>query len=223
MSIVYAIHCMQNERIYIGVTAHPEKRKQQHFAKLRKNIHHNKPLQASFNKYGEADFVFETLREFSDYNAARSFEGALLKEYFNDGLFNTTDQSAGFMVGNKSKTGMPCSPETKAKIGAANRGRRHTEESRRKISLGLMGNTFTKGKKQSAEAIEKKRLAGKRPNSGQYVAYTFYTKDSVTYAGSKAASVATGVPRTTLMKYALRGKNGWSIETPAVATPVGEQ
>lgn len=200
---------------------HLESRKLQHFSELRRGAHHNKPLQAAFNKYGESAFVFEVLYQTATYEEARRLEGEILQEYFGDSLFNTTNQNAGFMPGNPSKKGIPCSEATKAKIGAANRGRKHTEESRRKISAALMGNTFTKGKKKSAEAVARMRVTGKQPNAGHYKVTTWYCKDGVVYAGSNAASLATGVPRTTLMKHALRGKNGWSVQKPpAVATPV---
>ena len=218
MAVVYVIRCLKNGRAYIGVTAHMDKRRKQHFSELARNVHHNKPMQAAWNKYGALAFSFDVLHKTEDYGYARELEGQLLYSFFDDGLFNTTNKNSGFMLGNPSKTGTTLSESIKAKIGNANRGRKHSAEARQKISAALFGNTFTKGKKQSQVTIEKKRIAGKVPNSGHYRPTTFYLKDGVTYAGSKAASLATGIPRTTLMKHAARNKNGWSIcKVPDVA------
>jgi G:T-mismatch repair DNA endonuclease (very short patch repair protein) len=55
--------------------------------------------------------------------------------------------------------GHACSSETRAKIGAANRGRRHTLEARAAISVALRGNHYALGKHPSEEVRLKMSLA----------------------------------------------------------------
>lgn len=63
-AFIYKISCSANPKLYIGSTVSPAKRKSEHFKKLRLNLHHCKPLQAAFNKYGEAAFEFAIMESF---------------------------------------------------------------------------------------------------------------------------------------------------------------
>lgn len=56
MRCIYRIDI--NDRYYIGSTNNLENRKRLHFAKLRKQYHHNKFLQNLYNKYGADVFKF---------------------------------------------------------------------------------------------------------------------------------------------------------------------
>lgn len=58
---IYKIINTVNDRIYVGSAKHFKSRYYQHLTSLRKGTHHNKFLQADFNKCGEASFVFEVL------------------------------------------------------------------------------------------------------------------------------------------------------------------
>lgn len=60
---IYTITNLINQKIYLGCTFDFSKRKHQHFKELKLNIHKNKHLQSSFNKYGEEFFIFEILIE----------------------------------------------------------------------------------------------------------------------------------------------------------------
>jgi group I intron endonuclease len=203
-SIVYQIKCHQNPKSYIGVSYNFNKRKKEHLNKLKRNIHHNKPLQNAFNKYGENAFEFIVLHECDDYGYAKELEKQMLYSFFKDNLFNTTNQNGGFMPFNKA-----------ALLRKTNIGRpkwvvfKHSEESKLKITKSLIGNTYTKGHKQSVESNEKRRIASKG-NPTRFIAKTAYVLNETTYYGSIEASLKTGIPRTTLMKHAKANKNGWS-------------
>lgn len=58
---VYMIKNTLNEKKYIGSSINIKRRLYDHFHKLTKNTHHNKHLQAAWNKYGEKHFAFQVL------------------------------------------------------------------------------------------------------------------------------------------------------------------
>jgi len=58
---IYQIRNKLNNDIYIGKSRNLNARKSQHKYYLRINNHHSTHLQRAFNKYGEDNFVFETL------------------------------------------------------------------------------------------------------------------------------------------------------------------
>lgn len=206
-SIVYQIKCNKNLNSYIGVSYNFDRRKKEHLNQLKKNIHHNKPLQNAFNKYGENAFEFLVLHKCDDYDYAKELEKQMLYSFYKDNLFNTTNQNGGFMPNNKS-----------ALLRKTNKGRpkwvifKHSEEAKLKIAKALIGNTYTKGRKQSAESNEKRRIASKG-NPTRFMPKTVYVLNGMSYYGSIEASAKTGIPRTTLMKHAKDNKNGWSCHS----------
>ena len=60
---IYEIRNKINDKVYIGKTTkkNPIDRKHQHFHLLKKEKHHNKHLQHSFNKYGQQNFQFKVI------------------------------------------------------------------------------------------------------------------------------------------------------------------
>ena len=60
---VYVIRNIKNGKVYVGQTNNLKLRKQNHFADLKANIHHNHHLQNVWNKYGKENFEFEVLEE----------------------------------------------------------------------------------------------------------------------------------------------------------------
>jgi len=66
----------------------------------------------------------------------------------------------------KKLTGVPRSEETKKKISIAHKGKKHTEEHRRKNSEAKLGNTYRRGKKWSMKSRKKLSISktGKKLN-----------------------------------------------------------
>ena len=60
---IYSITNTQNEKKYIGQTKNIKNRWTQHRSSLNNNHHHNKHLQAAWNKYGEYSFAFKIIEE----------------------------------------------------------------------------------------------------------------------------------------------------------------
>src|SRR3989304_8634000 len=61
ISGIYEIRNIINNKIYIGSTKNLKRREADHFRSLCDNIHRNKYLQRSFNKYGKENFEFKIL------------------------------------------------------------------------------------------------------------------------------------------------------------------
>lgn len=66
MSVIYRITCVENGKFYIGSTANKTQRWARHRKELRAKQHKNRNMQASWDKYGEAAFVFEVVEEVPD-------------------------------------------------------------------------------------------------------------------------------------------------------------
>jgi transposase len=61
MEYIYIIENNKTGKFYIGRTNDPSARKRCHLSELRRNIHGNPRLQASFNKHGEDAFQFKVV------------------------------------------------------------------------------------------------------------------------------------------------------------------
>ena len=59
--IYFIINQVTNER-YVGQTTNFNRRKTEHFSKLKQGIHPNPKLQNSFNKYGEENFIINKIQ-----------------------------------------------------------------------------------------------------------------------------------------------------------------
>jgi group I intron endonuclease len=58
---IYQIKALHSGEIYIGSSSNLEQRERDHFRFLRYGTHDNPKLQASYNKYGPENFVFQVL------------------------------------------------------------------------------------------------------------------------------------------------------------------
>lgn len=94
--IYFIINQITNER-YVGQTTNFNRRKTEHFFKLKQGIHPNPKLQNSFNKYGEENFIINKI-QFDDITKQELDEQEIyyIKKYnsFNNG-FNLTEGGTG--------------------------------------------------------------------------------------------------------------------------------
>lgn len=153
---IYAIVNLVTGKTYVGQAFKFNKRWSNHEVELRLGRHCNPYLQASWNKYGEQNFIFIILercecnaelltwreqfwmdklkavdREFG-YNYAPA-AGSLLG-------FKATGATKAKLVAMKAKyKGVPRSQEVKDKIGAAHKGRVFSPETRAKMAAAKIG------------------------------------------------------------------------------------
>jgi hypothetical protein len=78
---IYIIQNIINNKVYIGSAIGHYRRKSQHYYMLRRNIHFNKHLQSSWNKYKEENFIFKVIEFIKDLNSITIREEFYIKEY----------------------------------------------------------------------------------------------------------------------------------------------
>jgi group I intron endonuclease len=138
---IYQILCTANGKIYIGSAVNLRKRWNEHQRRLVNQAHHNAPLQRAWDKYGQSAFVC-TVLEFCDSSTLlerEQYHLDLLSPFGKRG-FNIAIAAGASMLGRS------LSPEARAKLSAANKGKVMPNEVRAKIS------SATKGRPKSAAA-----------------------------------------------------------------------
>lgn len=136
------IYCIKNENngmLYIGKSNDISNRFYKHLRKLRKNIHDNKHMQNVFNKHGENIFSFHIIKN--------CFEEELNeKEIYYIKKFKTkTPNGYNMTDGGDGTTGRKHTDETKEKLSkirgekASMYGKKHTSEAKKKMSDAQLG------------------------------------------------------------------------------------
>ena len=150
------IKCLANDKIYVGQSTNIEKRWYRHKWNLNNKTHRNKDLQEDWNIYGENKFKFIIIQE-CERDELELLEELYIKEY------NTYEKGYNYTKGGNGSVGWKPSIETKQKIGESRKGvycgenspmygKKHSEESKKKISESLKGKPSpNKGKNLSEE------------------------------------------------------------------------
>lgn len=123
---IYSITNKIDNTKYYGSTTSWWRRKSAHKNALKKNKHPNIHLQRAWNKYGEENFEF-------------NFELEVCQPYllFVEQIYldsNSNDYNFAKVAG-ASMRGKKHSPETRAKISAARKGNKFSDETRKKMSI----------------------------------------------------------------------------------------
>lgn len=171
---IYMIQNLVNGKIYIGQAVDIEERWKNHKNSLRRNCHHNKHLQNSWNRDGEENFEFTVICECGE-NQLNTLEQYYIFELM------SYDGKIGY---NKSYGGGGCraTEETRKKLREAHKGEKngfyskhHAEETRKKISEVHKGKTISeehKRKISKATKGEKNPMYGRcgesSPNYGKH-------------------------------------------------------
>lgn len=115
MEYIYVIENKNSGKFYIGRTNNPAARKRGHFSELRRGIHGNPRLQASFNKHGETAFEFRVVDSAEDGEIqAKEAEWFAAFDEDKSYLYNCHFETFG-----GPKIFRPHTPETAAKISEA--------------------------------------------------------------------------------------------------------
>lgn len=110
---VYIIQNIIDQKIYIGASVDIYNRLCQHKWQLRANRHINNHLQNSYNKYGEKNFIFDTLEECDE-------RFIYSQENYWCNLLKTHDREYGYNVDPTSPEGkQTVSDETKYKMSTS--------------------------------------------------------------------------------------------------------
>jgi len=151
---IYGVHCLANNKIYIGSTNNFKRRLQRHVNDLKNNRHDNLYLQRAWNKYGSKVFRFRTF--------SLCDESELIKEEqrwidrFEGCVFNmqpagkppVNSGSRHWLFGKGHLQAGPLNPRW---------GKKHTEEWKKQQSIRSSGRKVTEATKRKM-AKNKKNL-----------------------------------------------------------------
>lgn len=133
---IYAIFHKPTGRVYVGSALSIYARWKDHRNSMRRGTHRNPYLQRTFDKYGADSFEFRVLE------TVPNPENLIEREQHWIDRLHTTNRSKGFNIAPRagSNLGLKFTPEQRARIGASVRGRKTSEETKRKIATKAMGN-----------------------------------------------------------------------------------
>ncbi|WGM47649.1 hypothetical protein KOAAANKH_02531 [Brevundimonas sp. NIBR10] len=172
---IYAIRCFDG-RHYVGSTIRRNERWARHKSDLACGRHENLKLLRAWQKHGADAFEFVVLEEVHDRSVlvAREQHWMDLTECVSKG-FNMKPKAENFFgykhtaetrakysaskMGNKSRTGMTNSPEARAKMSAAMKGRVFSAATLERMSAAAKGHKRWVGKRHRAESIAKMSAA----------------------------------------------------------------
>jgi group I intron endonuclease len=169
--VIYKITNLINKKFYIGSALNPKKRKTRHFRHLKNNKHDNIFLQRAYNKYGLENFIFQIIEEYSwddeDFIIKR-------EQYYLDKFYDKQKKCyniSPFADRPPSQKGKPKSEEHKQKISEANKtfwannpeskivqaeinkGRKCSDEAKKKMSEAKLGKPLSDDHKQKLGEI----------------------------------------------------------------------
>src|SRR5574343_290019 len=126
VSYIYRVTNTSNGKIYIGQSVDPIRRLSAH-----KNSYNKKNylLSHAIKKYGIENFLFEIIRSEVPIEQINDVEIQCITE-------NNCKVPNGYNItdGGKGRSGYTCSTETRLKMKEAQLGKKHSEESKRKMS-----------------------------------------------------------------------------------------
>lgn len=172
---IYVIRNLINDNIYIGSSVNIKKRFCQHRNSLRKNKHHNKYLQRSWNKYGEENFEFIVIERHSYPEKILGRENKCILLYNPEYNSVRVNKEGRFVL----------SEETKRRISESNKGKSH----------GVKGQKPSEQTRLATIESNKKRTGEHNPNSKKVI--NIVTKEIFSCAREAAQSI--GIPKSTLL------------------------
>ncbi len=156
---IYIITCLPNGKRYVGSSVQIPVRWSQHKTDLRGGYHGNAHFQRCWDKYGPEAFTWEVLERSSPEELVEREQHYLdtLRPELN-GSPNATAPMRGQTMSEEQKAKISVTLRARYSGKPGNRlGTKHSAESRAKISAGLKGNTYRRGKTMSEATKVKMR------------------------------------------------------------------
>lgn len=158
---VYIVANTTDGKVYVGSTNDLDSRKKGHYFLLKHNRNNNPHLQAAWNECGSDSFVFVVLCECTK-DKLRDME-----QHFMDS-FGSMDRNSGYNVGTANGFGIIPSPETRQLMSSVREGRKveFTPEWRANISAARKGKLLTEEHKRKIgkSQANKQRLSAEQVN-----------------------------------------------------------
>lgn len=156
---IYKITNNVNWKVYVGQSINIMARWKDHINTLNRGDSRCTLLQRAWNKYGQENFTFEIL-ELCSEDVLDEIE----IKYIN--FYDACNTNKGYNIESGGNQCKHLSDKTKRKIGDANRGRRHSEESKKQMSKSRTGEGNGMYKKQHSEETKKKISDAKKGKPG---------------------------------------------------------
>jgi group I intron endonuclease len=172
---IYVIRNIVNDNIYIGSSVNIKKRFCQHRNSLRKNKHHNKYLQRSWNKYGEENFEFVVIEHHSYPEKILGRENQYILLYNPEYNSVRVNKEGRFVL----------SEETKKRISESNKGKSH----------GVRGQKPSEQTRVAIIQSNKKRTGKNNPNSKKVI----NTVTGEIFDCAREAAQSIGISKNTLL------------------------
>lgn len=210
MHYIYKITNRLDGKVYIGQTVNTDNRWKAHKSYAKNKTKCKQVIHQAIAKYGIENFEFEVLACSLDKDSANDAEVQIIKQY------NSRDKKNGYNIavgGGFSMLGLKHSDETKARIGAASRGIKPSNEARKKRSesmravVGGKQPSWLVGIKKSKE--ERERLAVRMSgdnNPNAKINYEIANRIRIEYSKGKTQqelAVEFGVGRSTITRVVL--------------------
>lgn len=131
MTGIYMIENLVTGRVYVGSTNNASKRFKNHVWRLNNNLHFNRYLQRSWNKYGEKCFKFKVIEECENLVEREQYWVDYYKLYGK--IYNQKVECVN------SFQGMKRDKSWNKKISLSNLGRKVSDEGKERMSLAKKG------------------------------------------------------------------------------------
>ena len=154
MTGIYAILNILNDKVYVGSATNLAFRWYGHRRNLNKNIHKNKHLQSSWNRYTQFCFIFVVLEYVEDKSVLYVKEQSWIDK------LKACDRLYGYNISivAGSQLGLRWKAKSTIKGISRNKGVSKTEEHKKKLSDVQKGRIFTdEHRKNLREGIRKSR------------------------------------------------------------------
>lgn len=160
ISGIYIIRCLVNEKVYVGGSGSLKNRWRTHISSLNKNKHHSKELQNDFNKFGKENFEFQIIEQDIESEELRNEkEESLIQK------LNSRNEKYGYNSAKKPRKtsfGIKRTPKQLEEMRNRNKGKKLSEETKRKLSEATKGEKgYWFGKTFSEDHKEKLKEARK--------------------------------------------------------------
>lgn len=150
ISGVYKITNIVTKKYYVGSSVNIHKRIISHFSYLKRNKHHSKKLQNSYNKHGKVNFIHEVL-EYCEIEKLQQKEQYYLDLMFNKNCLNILKEAYTASGENHPRFGIKHTQQSIDKIKLARSKQIISHSTETRIKMGLSG----KGKNVPIDHINK--------------------------------------------------------------------
>lgn len=136
MQSIYQIRNKVNGKVYVGSTNNTRLRWNNHRSSLNRGVHENPYLQNAWNKYGAGAFEFSVLEEVDD-------ENRIEREKFHINETKCLDRNIGYNI--------DANPNDKSGENNTFYGKKHTEETKKKLRVAARNRSEETKKKMGAK------------------------------------------------------------------------